>query len=287
VASYCTINGIPMNLLQSKGVKITRQEIGPGVMQAWDGTGMRDTIAWKLHWAMSMVLASQMDVTAWQQLLRGDGDHWQLDANHLASSHQYSDKGANVITLSGAAALVSSGGKWGTGGKITLGTATSAVANFTGYTPSSGYTILVWHYESGVWHAYIFIATFASFICYKDGVLSTTPAWVNASYSPNIFQFFGTNSDSCAISDVVIYPFAVSTTTAAAWAIGMYALQSVQQWPTGGTVLVQGDIAGNPYASSYTAQGKAETSELDPATLAGTTTFTDNNEGLDCELIQV
>ena len=273
---YLFINGIPLTPSLDKGMVRADEEIGNDGQRVLDGALQRDTRGWKTKFTSTTTPYSQADAQAFRQLIRGDGDHWLFTSPNFVSGVMLSDKDANVIALSGTAAYSTSGGQYGAG-KIGLPASTDT-ARFAGYTPSTGCIIGCWHFDTGAWHSYLlFVTGPSSAVCYRDGVLSSAPLWVSATFNPNVFAFSGTAGNaSAAISDVFMYPFLPGSI--ATWAAGMWALQQTQVWPACPYLQSSGDFG------SFTFQGKAEASKLLQVGLSGV--WNVNAEWLDFVLQQ-
>ena len=283
--AFVTINGL--QLLVATGTStLSNVSIGTGKKRAFDGTLGQMRRGVKREWSLTTAPDTQNNVYALRQMLNDtipaqqlSGDHWQLDnqATHWDGTNAWSDQGASAITLTNSAAFAQTGGKWSTGGKISLSTATSNAA-FTGYSPSTGWIAVFWHMETSTWHAYLVFFSGSALAVYKDGSYlgSSLPTWMTSSYSPNILNFSGTSGDAtAAVCDVALYPFCPSSaTTVATWAAAFYAVQSAQQWPTGGYLVLGGDLG------TANVVAVAASSRVFPCALPNDI-FRDNNEVLD------
>ena len=258
--SLITLNGVPVNVHLAGGISRNELEIGPGLEQAYDGTGNRDTYGYKREWNLTYWVDSQTNVAALRNLLNSvtvpsfsGSDHYQLDGQpmhyRVDTALAYSDKGSQGLNLGGTtpATLTLTGGKWATGGVIGLPAAVSQADFGVGYSLGvTGGIFGCWHNDAGTNHAYLFGWTGSAsgavtiqFI-YKDGVAQALsfPSWF--SLGATQFAIFGTGVGTDAISDPFFYPFAPGDATT--WATGLSTQQLAGQWPNSCYLALAGSL---------------------------------------------
>jgi hypothetical protein len=297
--SLITLNGVSANVHLTNGVSRSEVEIGPGLEQAYDGTANRDTYGYKREWNLSYWVDTQANVAAFRNLLNSvtapafsGSDHFQIDNQPLHwrvdTSLAYSDKGAQSLTLSGStpATLALSGGKWATGGVISLPAAVSQADFGIGYSLGvTGGIFGCWHNDAGTNNAYLFGWTGTAsgsvvikFI-YLNGVAQALafPSWF--SLGATQFAIFGTGVATDAISDPFFYPFAPGDATT--WATGLSTQQLAGQWPNACYLALAGSLG------TANVMCIAPASKVYVGQLPGQGAFSETNELMDFVLREV
>ena len=297
--SLISLNGIAANVHVTKGISRSELEIGPGLEQAYDGTGNRDTYGYKREWNLSYWVDTQANVAAFRGLLnsvtvpgQSGSDHFQLDNQPLHyrvdTGLAYSDKGAQSLTLSGStpATLTLTGGKWGTGGVIGLPAAVSQADFGIGYSLGvTGGIFGCWHNDAGTNNAYLFGWTGSASgavtlqFVYKNGIAQALafPSWFSLGAAQ--FAIFGTGVGTDAISDPFFYPFAPGDPTT--WATGLSTQQLAGQWPNACYLALAGSLG----TANVMCAGPA--SEVYVGQITGQSGYSDSNELMDFILREV
>lgn len=195
--SLLLVNGLTVPIAEDSMSESPR-EVG-SAEPAFDGSLSRTRQSTKTDIAFATPPLSSADALAWLELLRGKGEHWSFDTS------LYGSKG-----LGPTAGYVASNpaGTPKFGAAVLRLTATTGDIEFTAGLGSI-WTMMVWRYESAVWHHYTVCSDGKKWL---DGVRAdaTVTTWFGvAAGIPHL-----SNSTGAAVDydDLVLLPFLVSTT---------------------------------------------------------------------------
>ena len=267
--AFITLNGIALSVLANSGDR-DDLEIGEGLSRAFDGSAQRSVRAWKRQWTLSTIPDVPSVSQAFVALLQGRGHRWSFDTD------LYSDQGLGPSASS--ATSIAAGGRWS---NAMLFTTSGGSLSYAGLAGALGFTLLVWHEDSGVWNDYALTWNAAGTLTnvYKNGVAQAValPAFITSFTiaTGTLVLVANASSTSRAFDDMVAWPFEAP----AAWLPQVYAFRNAGPWSFGPTFTMSGTLA------TATVQGKPGKSKLQMAVINGT--LYDNAESFQFDLWEV
>lgn len=200
--AWCAISGIDLSAIAAQGSQPSgaRRDIGDAA-PASDGSMRVTRQGRKADFSFKSIPLPASDAFAWESLVAGEGHHFSFDTS------LYSSKGLGFASASGVTQVAGTP-KFGTGVMrvgATTGTITyNAAAN--GYTAVGIWTVMVWRYESSVWHHYVVTQTGHKWL---DGVRAdgTSTTWLSVSNAA--VTIANTSGSAQDYDDLVVFPFNV------------------------------------------------------------------------------
>ena len=251
--AFLTLNGIELPALVNSGER-DDMEIGEGLSRAFDGSVQRSTRGHKRVWSLQSLADVPGVSQAFVALLQGRGHRWSFDTD------LYSDLGLGPASAS--LTSIGSGGRWG---NCMSFTSSSGSLSYAGLAGPSGFTLLAWHEDSGLWNDYELTWNGAGTLTnvYKNGAVQATtlPAFITSFTIATGTLVLASNASatSRAFDDMVAWPFEAP----AAWLPQVYAFRNASPWSFGDSFTMGGGIG------SATVKGKPGKSKLQSAVIDG------------------
>lgn len=251
MSSFLTVNGVTLPVAQGS-VRETIRDIGT-TETAFDGSMLRQRLATKYDLELETTPAVGATAFAWQQLLRGEGNHWSFNSTF------YSSKGIGPSSTTGCSLVSSPTPAYGAKCLDITGGNSFVVA---GYTSGGTVTTLLWRYESGAWHHYIIDGNAVS--VYRDG----------SSYGGSIAAWFSATGGNITLTgagdfdDMTVLPFYMPTD----WYSGVYTFMSSYAWSDCPRLTLAGDAIWE--ATTRSVMGFCETSKPLSGVVGGSFTST-------------
>jgi len=253
------INGIGIPVAHD-ALEITASKLGTNLSRSANGNLRKDWQRVVQQIRGTTPILSQQEAVALQCLLDGSVFHASFDDD------LYGDKGEPGVAT--GAARETGTKKYGAGGLQVVGT--SGTMEYDGILGQRGVTVMVWRYESSVWHDYLITYTNVANspvlqALYKDGVAQSLvdPAWIgDVNFTSNIFQIVEqTAATTTYYDDLVVFPCPVPGT----WVAQLVSFRAAQAWPQVPTLTVTGD----EFPSTLTCEGDCRTSRVHQAKGSG------------------
>lgn len=200
--AWLAISGIDLSAIAAtaQDPKGDRRDIGEAA-EASDGSWRVTRQTRKRDLSFLSIPLAGSDAYAWESLITGEGHHWTFD------SSLYGSKGMGP-TAGFVASQTAGTPKFGAG--VLRVTATTGTITYAAAVNSAGgtgaWTVMVWRFESGVWHHYVVTSAGHKWL---DGVRAdgTSTTWLSVSgANVTITNTAGAAQD---YDDLVVLPFAV------------------------------------------------------------------------------
>lgn len=198
--SFMTVNNLEVPILDGS-FQESVEEVG-SIARAFDGTLRRTRIAGKRAYEFALSPQQFVDAEAWAALLRGLGEAWHYDGNHL-----YGSKGTGPSSSSGATVVAAAAhdGAYGLRLAATTGTITYPISY------PRGATIMFWR-DAGSddsWNHYVVDTTGRKWV---DGVRNDAASTTWLTLGATSFALANTSGVTDDYDGVVVLPALLPTT---------------------------------------------------------------------------
>lgn len=198
---WLALNGINVGAIASLGdaPKVEPRDIGD-MSPAGDGSLRVTRQNRKWDFKLSTVPLKAVDAYAWEGLVIGEGETWSFDSSLYGSKGLGPNAGFNASVVAGSA-------KFGAGKLRVPATTGTITFNKAGYNASGAYvafTAMVWRFEGGAWHHYIWRSDNAKWL---DGVRNDAAVTTWLSVSTGSFTIANVSGAADDYDDLVILPY--------------------------------------------------------------------------------
>lgn len=248
---YLSVNGVELKCVEAHGAR-NPVPVGAGSQQAYSGKTQKERKRVLRQEVNQTIPDTQVNTQFYRNLINGFGARWAFDDAVVISgvyNGQYSDDGIEATFTAGtggATQISTAQARWGVASMLVFhgtagvfSTATFPMPN-DGQTGdvASGWTILVWRYESAAWNWYTLELQAGVAAQYKNGayVGSTLPSWMSVSNGVLTITGSGQSADAY-YDDLVILPYVVPS----AFIAGQYTFASAQAWSSMPFLVASGD----------------------------------------------